>query len=242
MKPGLRILGASALDAVGTTVPMILPTVASATARYARLGLIDWRAVRWATPGGVLGAIAGSLAAPRVPGAGHLLQIATAGLMLVTAARMLARARSERSRTRPGSKEPPAALAPDAASNPTGGLVAVGTLSGVLSGLLGVGGGVLMVPGFNQALGMPLRIAIATSLVCAGAFAIPATITHSFLGTVDWRFAVLLIAGAIPGARVGATMSIRASDRRLQLLVGVLLSIVAVSYAVAEIVALGNAE
>src|SRR5687768_12450768 len=79
MKPGIRILGASPLGAVGSTVPMILPTVAAATVTYHKRGLVDWRAVRWAAPPGALGAIAGSVLAPQVPGDGHLLQIATAG-------------------------------------------------------------------------------------------------------------------------------------------------------------------
>jgi uncharacterized protein len=98
----------------------------------------------------------------------------------------------------------------------------------------------LMVPGFDHA-GMPLRRAIATSLVCAGIFAIPATITHAALGTIHWRFAILLIVGAVPGARVGASLSMRASDRRLQLAVGTMLLLVAVTYAAGEIAALRQA-
>jgi uncharacterized membrane protein YfcA len=234
MKPGIRLLGASALDAVGTTVPMILPTVASATVRYAREGLVDWAVVRVAGPIGAVGSIAGSIAAPRVPGQGHVLQIATALLMLATALRMLAT-----SGPRPVELAEPPLPTPDVAiSRPMA--AAVGLASGVLSGILGVGGGVLMVPGFHHA-GMRLRRAIATSLVCAGIFAVPATVTHALLGTIHWRFAILLVIGAIPGARVGAALSLRASDRRLQLAVGTMLLIVAVAYAFGEIVALGNA-
>ncbi|HSL10001.1 MAG TPA: sulfite exporter TauE/SafE family protein [Actinomycetota bacterium] len=231
MKPGIRVLGASALDAVGTTVPMILPTVASATVRYAREGLVDWGSVRVAGPIGAVGSIAGSFAAPRIPGRGHLLQVATALLMLTTAVRMLTTAGP---RTEP---DPPAA-ASDAAQGRISRLAAVvvGALSGALSGVLGVGGGVLMVPGFHRA-GMSLRRAIATALVCAGIFAVPATLTHAALGTIHWRFAVLLIVGAVPGARIGASLSLRASDRRLQLAVGTMLLIVATAYGVGEIAA-----
>ena len=237
MKPGIRVLGASALDAVGTTVPMILPTVASATLRYAREGLVDWAAVRVTGTIGAIGSVAGSIAAPRVPGQGHVLQIATALLMLATATRMLAT-----SGPRPAELAGPGEPVP---STPDVGVsrriaAAVGLVSGVISGLLGVGGGVLMVPGFHHA-GMSLRRAIATSLVCGGIFAVPATITHAVLGTIHWRFAILLIVGAVPGARVGASLSLRASDRRLQLAVGTLLAIVALAYAAGELVALRNA-
>jgi uncharacterized protein len=234
MKPGIRLLGASPLGTVGSTVPMILPTVAAATLTYHRQGLVDWEAVRWAAPGGMIGAIVGSVLAPRVPGGGHLLQVATAGLMFFTGMKMLSRGR-----------RPEHAAAPDGgaaaprmpARGQPASWVAVGSASGILSGLLGVGGGVIMVPGFSQLLAMPLLTAIATSLVCAGIFAIPATITHSLLGTIEWRFAILLIVGAVPGARLGARLAMRASDSRLEAAVGVMVTVIAVIYAAGELFA-----
>jgi uncharacterized membrane protein YfcA len=229
MKPGIRALGASPLGAVGTTVPMILPTVAMATYAYHRQGLVDWRAVRWAAPGGVIGAVLGSLLAPRVPGGGHLLQLGTAGLMLFTGLKMLRDGRrgagSGNDQTRPRARARPR----------PGGWALVGTVSGVFSGLLGVGGGVIMVPAYSQLLGMPLISAIATSLVCAGIFAVPATITHAVLGTIEWRFAILLIVGAVPGAWVGSRLAMRASDRRLGEAVGLMVTIIALVYAASEL-------
>jgi uncharacterized membrane protein YfcA len=231
MKPGIRVLGASPLDAVGSTVPMILPTVASATITYHRQGLVDWRAVRYAGPAGAVSAIGGSILAVRLPGGGHALQLATAALMFVTGARMWMRARrgapagAQRVGPAPSPFFPPA--------QPVG-WAAVGSASGLFSGLLGVGGGVIMVPAYSQLLGMPLITAIATSLVCAGIFAVPATITHALLGTIDWRFAALLIAGAVPGARLGARLAMRASARRLEEAVGLMVTIIAIAYAVGE--------
>lgn len=234
MKPGIRLLGASPLGAVGTTVPMILPTVAAATFGYHKQGLVDWTVVRWAAPGGAIGAIVGSLLAPRIPGGGHLLQIATAGLMLLTGLKMLSNGRhvAERDPTQPSGTADPSPRGARA------GFVAVGSASGILAGLLGIGGGVLMVPSFSQLLSMPLITAIATSLVCAGIFAVPATITHSLLGTIEWRFALLLIVGAVPGARLGAHLAMRANDSRLEMAVGVMVTVIAVAYGIGEIVAL----
>ena len=97
-----------------------------------------------------------------------------------------------------------------------------------------------MVPGFNQVLRMPLRVAIATSLVCAGVFAIPATITHAAIGTIEWRTALLLTAGAVPGANLGARMAIRASDHRLRIAVATMIGLIAVTYAVGEAIALAG--
>ena len=106
----------------------------------------------------------------------------------------------------------------------------IGVVAGLLSGLLGIGGGVIMVPAFTELLYMPLKSAIATSLVCVGIFAVPATITHAFLGDVDWRLAALLTIGVVPGARVGASLTIRTAERRLRLAVGVFLALVALVY------------
>jgi uncharacterized membrane protein YfcA len=113
----------------------------------------------------------------------------------------------------------------------------VGAAAGGLSGLLGVGGGIVMVPGFTEVLGMPIKRAIATSLVCVGVFAVPGTITHAVLGDIDWRFALLLAVAVVPGARLGAVMAIRADDRRLQSAVALFLGALAIAYGAAEVIA-----
>src|SRR2546428_1467636 len=86
--PGIRTLGASAYIAVGTTLPSILPSALSGTSRYAREGLVRWWAVAIAAPAGVVAAVVGSLLSHAVPGNGHPLMIATAGLLAVTAVQM----------------------------------------------------------------------------------------------------------------------------------------------------------
>jgi uncharacterized membrane protein YfcA len=110
----------------------------------------------------------------------------------------------------------------------------IGLVAGLLSGLLGIGGGVVMVPAFTELLSMSLKSAIATSLVCVGIFGVPATITHAFPGDIDWRLAILLTIGVVPGARVGAALTIRTAERRLRLAVGVFLALVALVYFVTE--------
>ncbi len=116
--------------------------------------------------------------------------------------------------------------------------LATGAAVGFLAGLLGIGGGVLMVPAFVQFAGFRVKQAIATSLACVGAFAVPGTITHVALDHVDWRVAVALVLGVIPGARLGAVLTIRANDARLRMVVGVFLGVTAVIYAAGELNAL----
>jgi uncharacterized membrane protein YfcA len=110
----------------------------------------------------------------------------------------------------------------------------IGLVAGLLSGLLGIGGGVIMVPAFTELLHMQLKSAIASSLVCVGIFGVPATIAHALLGDIDWRMGALLAVAVIPGARIGANITIRTGERRLRLAVGWFLAVVAVVYFVTE--------
>jgi uncharacterized membrane protein YfcA len=237
--PGVRLLGASTLVAVGTTLPSIFPGAVSGTIRYARDHLVDWRVVAGVAPAGVVAAVAGSLLSHVVPGDGHWLMVLTAATIGITALRMARTPVGETGSDRAGEgerDEDGAAVIPPVRRS---GLAAagVGTAAGLLSGLLGLGGGTVLVPALNQILRLPLKATVATSLTCVGILAVPGTITHAFLGDIDWRLAFFLTVGVIPGARLGASLSIRASDRRLRLAVAGFLGLLAVVYGVSEVVA-----
>jgi uncharacterized membrane protein YfcA len=228
--PGVRALGASPLVAVGTTLPSMLPGAFSGTLRYQREGLIDWPVVGWTAAAGLLAVVVGSLLSHAVPGDGHLLLLAIAVLLGITAWRTAFGAADDEDAGgggNPGRAAPP---------RPRAGWLAgiVGVAAGLLSGLLGTGGGVVMVPGFTGLVGLPLKQAIASSLVCVGIFSVPATVTHALLGDVDWRLAALLTVGVIPGARLGAGLTVRIAERRLRLAVGSFLAVVSVVYAITE--------
>ncbi|HEX2042319.1 MAG TPA: sulfite exporter TauE/SafE family protein, partial [Acidimicrobiales bacterium] len=115
------------------------------------------------------------------------------------------------------------------------GAAAIGAVAGSLSGLLGVGGGVVLVPGFSEMLRLPLKTAIATSLACVGILAVPSTAAHALLGDIHWRMALLLAVAVVPGSRLGAVLSIRATNRRLRLAVAAFLGAIAVAYGIGEI-------
>jgi uncharacterized protein len=255
--PGIRVLGASAVDAVGTTLPSIIPGAASGVLRYRQEGLIDRRAVVATAPAGMAAAVAGALLTRAVPGEGHALMLATAGLLAVSAVRTAAAPRpaadpdldAALALAGPAGDPPggtrsapagPAAPAPPAAQFRPAALAAIGAAAGLLAGLLGIGGGVILVPGLAQAAGFELKRAIATSLACVGLMAVPGTVTHALLGTIDWRFALALTVGMVPGARIGATLAIRAGDRRLRLVVGAFLAVTAMLYAAGEVAALSR--
>lgn len=242
-QPGMRLLGLQPLLAIGTALPAVIPGAASGTARYWRENLIVWRAVAATVPAGLVASVLGSLAAERVPGDGHLLQLGTAALLGLSAYRMGTMSSSPLPPDEPLSETD----APEAPARSSGGgeagvglYASIGAVAGLMSGLLGIGGGVIMVPAFAQLARLEVKSAIATSLVCVGAFALPGSITHALLGHVDGRVVAALVLGVVPGARLGAALTMRTADRRLRVSVASFLGFVAVLYAAGELVALGT--
>lgn len=66
----------------------------------------------------------------------------------------------------------------------------IGVASGVLAALCGVGGGVIMVPAFAMLLGLPQKVAVATSMAVIVPTAIAATTQHVRNGLIDWKVAI----------------------------------------------------
>jgi uncharacterized membrane protein YfcA len=230
--PAIRALGVPALLAVGTTLPSIFPSAITGTARYVKEDLILWRVVAVTAPAGILSAVVGAKLAPHVPGEGHLLMVLTAVLLGYTALRMARKPKQA------GPAETAAPDVPRADGGRAGVLVAVGALAGLMSGLLGIGGGTVMVPGFTVLGKLPLKTTIATSLACVAIFAIPSTITHALDHNIDWRVALCLTIGVIPGARFGAAAAVKASDEGLRKAVAGFLGIIAAVYLIGEVIAL----
>ena len=243
-QPGMRLLGLPPLMVIGTALPVIIPGAASGAVRYVREHLIRWPAVVATVPPGLVGAVLGSLTSRHVPGNGHLLQLITAGLLGLSSYRMgkasPALPPDEPHAETDAPEAPAGAAAPGTVDERS--LVpryaAIGAVSGLLSGLLGIGGGVIMVPAFVQLARIEVKAAIATSLVCVGAFAVPGTIAHALQGHIDWRMALALVAGVVPGARIGAALTIKAADQRLRVIVATFLGATAILYAAGEIAAL----
>lgn len=236
-QPALRALGVPALIAVGTTLPSIIPSSISGSLRYRREGLIHARVVAWTAAFGVTAAVGGAALAPAIPGDGHLLLLTVAILVGWTAVRVARGGASGPEETGEPLPDDPATGRPHATPAVLG---SIGVVAGGLSGLLGIGGGIFMVPGFVTWAKLDIKEAVATSLACVGIFAIPGTITHAIFGRVDWSYAIPLAIAVIPGARIGAGLAIRASERRFRLAVSTMLGVISVTYAVGELVALAT--
>jgi uncharacterized membrane protein YfcA len=89
---------------------------------------------------------------------------------------------------------------------------AAGVLSvfaGAISGLLGVGGGIVNVPTMNVLMGVPIRVATATSTYMLGATAAASAVLYLSRGQIDMLLAAAVVAGVLIGATAGARYSRR---------------------------------
>ena len=95
---------------------------------------------------------------------------------------------------------------------------AIGVAAGLLSGLFGVGGGIIIVPGLVLFGGMEQRRAHATSLAAIVPIALGAVVGYAIDDGVDWAAAGLLTAGAIAGTVVGTRTLRRIPARALRVI------------------------
>jgi uncharacterized protein len=105
---------------------------------------------------------------------------------------------------------------------------AIGGAGGLLSGLLGVGGGVVMVPLLVLRAGYRQREAHAMSLGAIIPISLASVITYGGAGQVRVGYALALAAGSVLGARVGAGLLARIQERPLKIVFGVFLGAVAI--------------
>ena len=82
-------------------------------------------------------------------------------------------------------------------------LLVVGVVSGLLSGLFGIGGGTVIVPALVL-VGLTQRQAAATSLAAIVPTSISGVISYATAGDVDWIAALLLACGMVAGSQIGS--------------------------------------
>ena len=248
--PAIRLLlGGSAIAAVATPLPIIIPTAITGAVGYTRRGLADVRA-GWIVGGsGALAAVAGAYATRWI--GGSALMIATGVLVVYMAADMLfagRRAGAGAHAPEPSvsaSEEGPllvsddavdgapasdadASAAPAGTRAPAAKLALLGLGAGLYSGLLGLGGGFVIVPLLIRLFGFGTKRAIGTSLVAIAILSVPGTITHALLGHIDWRLAIALSLTVIPGAWLGARVTAAASERHVRAAFAIMLAVVGV--------------
>jgi uncharacterized membrane protein YfcA len=110
--------------------------------------------------------------------------------------------------------------------------LALGFIAGMLTVLLGIGGGFILVPAMIYLLGMPARVVIGTSLVMILAVSAATTMVHSLTTrSVDIVLAALLLVGGVIGAQYGALLTTRMKPDLLRLALAIIILLVALRVA-----------
>lgn len=96
-------------------------------------------------------------------------------------------------------------------------LALAGTVAGVLSGLLGVGGGFVLVPALQHYTNLPMRSIVATSLAVIALVSVAGVATSAVTGGVVWGVALPFSAGALVGMFGGRRVAARLAGPQLQM-------------------------
>ena len=207
--------------AFGTSLAVMIPTMISGALAHNSRGAVDWKAAVPMGCAAIFGGLFGGTLAAHLPGI--VLRMFFALLIIVMALRMVWHIRSCE------------------VCEPYGSLriyILIGFFIGIISGLAGIGGGVLLVPVLVILLGYPMHRAVGTSSAClifSSAGAVTAYIINGWgvaglpvysIGYVDLVTFAILAVTMIPLARFGVRCAHGCSGRNLQIVfAGVLILI-----------------
>lgn len=191
MVPFLSVVaGVDIKTAAAVSLAAIVVNSFTASNEFLKKGMVDLELVITLSLFGVMGNIVGSRLSPIVPA--EYVRLALAVLVLYAAFSLL--------KTRA-----PIAQAgyADLRSKRMILCTALAFLTGILAGLIGVGGGVILVPLLYLVIGLPLDSARGTSSMIIGFSSAAATAVYFMSGQLDPVVAAPVICGIIPGAKLG---------------------------------------
>ena len=108
-------------------------------------------------------------------------------------------------------------------------LAGIGLAAGILSGMFGVGGGIIMVPAMALLVGMSQRSAAATSLAAIVPIATVGALIFGGAASVDLPAAGLLVIGSLTGVQLGSRLMARISEDRLRVAFAIFIVAVAIA-------------
>ncbi|MEB0077674.1 sulfite exporter TauE/SafE family protein [Pseudomonas sp. CCI3.2] len=186
-----------------------------------RQGVVRYRAAAFISVMGILAAPVGLYIAHRLPN--QPLALVFAAVLLYASIRMLRKANRE---IHQGAPAPRAAALP-CVLNPLQGrlrwtlpcaraLTFTGLLCGLLSGLLGVGGGFVIIPALTRYSNLEMKSVVATSLAVIALVSIGSVTTAALTGVMYWEAGVPFALGAVVGLIGGRQIAHRLAGPRLQ--------------------------
>jgi uncharacterized protein len=197
----------------GTSLASVLPIATSGLIGFAIHDSVDWVAALLLVVGSVVGAMIGTRLLHALPL--RALALAFSAILLLTAGRMF--------------MSSPEGLGRDELSiGLVVGLVLLGLVTGTLAGLLGVGGGIIMVPGMVLLFGLPAAVAKGTSLAVIIPTAVTATKRNVQVGNADLAGAAVVGMAGVVTAFVASRISVGLSESTANALFAALLLVLAV--------------
>lgn len=205
---------------IATSLLCIVVTSSSASGVYLEKGLVNMKIALLLEPTTVLGAIIGAFITITIPS--EIVKGILGIMLLYLATTMMYRVIGSKSK---GSKED-GCTSGSALSTPLKREIAavmISFVAGMLSGMLGIGGGVIKVPLLTLVLGLPLKSAIATSSFMIGLTAAAGSIVYLLKGFIEPFLVAVVASGIMPGAILGAKTMRRLKPRTLSLLLSIIL-------------------
>lgn len=218
-----------------TSLFIIVPTAIVGTITYTRAGLVEWRAAVPVAAFSILAAAGGALLAIRVPP--EVLKVGFGAFLLFTAIQLI--------RRRGAGADGPLRLALPVTAM-------TGILAGLLSALLGVGGGLVAIPLLLNVVRLNVERVAATSLAIVVVAATSGSLTYMFAGTglaelplgsigfVHVAAALPMLPGAMLAVRWGARVNQLLDARRLKQLFALFFAILGTRLVVMNLGALLN--
>ncbi|WP_206108269.1 sulfite exporter TauE/SafE family protein [Paludisphaera soli] len=221
-------LGVRPREAIGVSLAAVGANALVGGLRRLSRGEVEVRTGLLFTAAGMVGAPAGSWLGSRVPEG--VLLVLFAGLMVAVAARMWRQASRNPEETRAvrgPSIDPGDGRGPSCRRDPEGRptltsrcfavLLVAGLVTGVLSGLFGVGGGFVIVPALVLVAGMGIHRAVATSLLVIALIGASGVASHLAAGRpLPLTLTLLFVAGGVAGMELGSLAGRRLAGPRLQ--------------------------
>jgi uncharacterized protein len=194
------VMGMNTKVAIASSLFVVAVTSAIGVIAHARAGRVRWRTGLIFGGAGMAGAYLGGRLAAYVPG--QLLMALFALMMVATAVAMLRRRGT--------------ATAKVVRELPVGKVVIEGVVVGVVTGLVGAGGGFLVVPALVLLGGLGMDVAVGTSLVVISMKSFAGFYGHLGHVDIDWRLTLLVTAAAVVGSFGGGALSGRIAPAALR--------------------------
>jgi uncharacterized membrane protein YfcA len=208
--------------ALGTPLPLTLLTATIASVAYKREHLVNFRIALYSIVGGVPGIIVGSYLTTYL--SGKFLMLFTAVILLIMGIDFLYNNVIEKIFRPKNSSSPP-----------TYSIIGVGTVIGLLSGILANGGGIFFVPAYVVSFRMKMKEAIATSLLTVAVMSVPGMLIHYHLGHINLAISAAIGIGVAPLAYIGARMDIKTKSKTIKLLFGIFLITFSIYFLISQL-------